>query len=45
MSWSSSGVLALAALEVARRDGELDYWRVEHELPERTLPKPAQKAA
>jgi hypothetical protein len=45
MSWSSCGVLALAALEVARRDGELDHWRQEHELPERTLPEPIGEAA
>jgi hypothetical protein len=45
MSWSSFGVLALAALEVARRDGELNNWRMQHKLPDRTLPKPAQKAA
>lgn len=45
MSWSSPGVLALAALEVARRDGELDDWRLHHELPERTLPESARKVA
>ncbi len=45
MSWSSPGVLALAALEVARRDGELNHWRQEHELPERTLPDPIREAA
>jgi len=45
MSWSSPGVLALAALEAARRDGELDDWRLHHELPERTLPALARKAA
>ncbi len=27
MSWSPAGVLALAALEAARRNGELDGWR------------------
>ena len=27
MSWSSQGVLALAALEAARENGELDAWR------------------
>jgi hypothetical protein len=45
MSWSSPGVLALAAMEVTQRDGELDHWRLQHELPERTLPEPARKAA
>jgi hypothetical protein len=45
MSWSSSGVLALAALEAARRDGELEHWRQERDLPERVLPEPIQEAA
>ena len=35
MSWSPQGVLALAALEAARRNGELDRWRQDRELPER----------
>jgi Uncharacterised protein family (UPF0236) len=34
MSWSPRGVLALAALEAARRNGELDTWRRERALPE-----------
>jgi hypothetical protein len=29
MSWSAAGVLALAALEAARQNGELDAWRRE----------------
>jgi hypothetical protein len=33
MSWSPQGVLALAALEAARRNGELDAWRQDGELP------------
>jgi hypothetical protein len=45
MSWSSPGVLALAALEAARRNGELEHWRQEGQLPERVLPEPARKAA
>ena len=45
MSWSPQGVLALAALEVARRNGELDRWRQDRELPERELPEPMRKAA
>ncbi len=45
MSWSPAGVLALAALEAARRNGELDRWREVRELPERTLPKPSRKVA
>ncbi len=38
------GVLALAALEAARRNGELDAWRRDRALPER-LPEPVRKAA
>jgi Uncharacterised protein family (UPF0236) len=45
MSWSPHGVLALAALETARRNGELDEWRRVRELPERTLPEPIRQAA
>src|SRR4029453_18064729 len=45
MSWSESGVLALAALEAARRNGELEYWRQHRALPERALPEPIRKVA
>jgi hypothetical protein len=45
MSWSPQGVLALAALEAARRNGELDRWRQDRELPERLLPEPIRKVA
>ena len=45
MSWSPEGVLALAALEAARRNGELDDWRRDRVLPERALPEPIGKAA
>ena len=45
MSWSASGVLALAALEAARRNGELEEWRRAGELPGRPLPKPVRQAA
>jgi hypothetical protein len=45
MSWSPEGVLALAVLEAARRNGELDRWRQDRELPERELPEPMRKAA
>jgi hypothetical protein len=45
MSWSPQGVLALATLEAARRNGELDRWRQDHELPERTLPELTRKVA
>jgi hypothetical protein len=45
MSWAPQGVLALAALEAARRNGELDAWRRNHALPERPLQEPIRKAA
>jgi hypothetical protein len=45
MSWSPQGVLALAALEAARRNGELDAWRRDRTLPEQLLPEPIRKAA
>ena len=45
MSWSPQGVLALAALEAARRNGELDEWRRVRALPERPLPEPVREAA
>ena len=45
MSWSPQGVLALAALEAARRNGELDAWRRDRVLPERALPEPIREAA
>jgi hypothetical protein len=45
MSWSPQGVLALAALEAARRNGELDEWRRDRALPEQRLPEPLRKAA
>jgi hypothetical protein len=45
MSWSPQGVLVLAALEAARRNGELDAWRQDGELPERELPEPVRKVA
>ncbi len=45
MSWSPHGVLALAALEAARRNGELDGWRRDRALPDRPLPEPMGNAA
>ncbi len=45
MSWSPQGVLALAAMEAARRNGELDDWRRDRVLPERVLPEPMNRAA
>ena len=44
MSWSPQGVLALAALEAARRGtGELDAWRRDGVLPECALPEPVPR--
>jgi hypothetical protein len=45
MSWSAVGVLALAALEAARQNGELGAWRHDGVLPERELPEPLRKAS
>jgi hypothetical protein len=45
MTWSPQGVLALAALEATWRNGELDRWRQNRELPERELPEPMRKVA
>jgi hypothetical protein len=45
MCWSPPGVLALAALEAARRNGELEEWRRVRELPERPMPEPVRQAA
>jgi hypothetical protein len=45
MSWTPQGVLALAALEAARRNGELDGWRRDGVLPERVTPEPIRQAA
>ena len=45
MSWSPQGVLALAAMEAARRNGELEDWRRVGTLPERPTPGPIRKVA
>jgi Uncharacterised protein family (UPF0236) len=45
MSWTPQGVLALAAMEAARCNGELDRWRQDRQLPERELPEPIRKVA
>jgi len=45
MSWSPQGVLALAVLEAARRNGELEEWRREQALPARVVPEPIRKVA
>ena len=45
MSWTPQGVVALAVLEAARRNGELDEWRHDRTLPDWKLPpKPLKRA-
>ena len=39
------GVLALASLEAARRNGELPTWRADHRLPRWNVGKSRKKAA
>jgi hypothetical protein len=43
--WTTEGVLALAALETARRNGELDAWRKRRQLPAWRLPDPQRRVA
>jgi hypothetical protein len=45
MEWTESGVVALASLEAARRNGELPHWRAQQELPRWKLPKGGKVAA
>jgi hypothetical protein len=45
MSWTAEGVVALAVLEAARRNGELDAWRRDRNLPPWRIPRPPRKAA
>lgn len=45
MSWTAEGVVALAVLEAARRNGELEGWRREGRLPPLKVPRPPRKAA
>jgi hypothetical protein len=45
MSWTAEGVVALAILEAARRNGELDAWRRDGRLPRLKVPRPPRKAA
>jgi hypothetical protein len=45
MSWTPAGVVGLAVLEAARRNGELDDWREDRKLPDWKLPpKPWKRA-
>ena len=45
MSWSPAGVLSLTTLEAARRNRELQEWRNNGTLPQRTLPEPIRNVA
>ena len=46
MSWTPEGVVSLAVLEAARRNGELDDWRRDRTLPAWNLPpKPLKRAS
>jgi hypothetical protein len=45
MSWTAEGVVAIAVLEAARRNGELDAWRRDRTLPPLKVPRPVRQAA
>jgi hypothetical protein len=45
MSWTAAGVVAVAVLEAARRNGELEGWRRDRKLPPLKVPRPPRKAA
>ena len=45
MEWTEAGVVSLAVLEAARRNGELPTWRAKHRLPAWNVPKSRKKAA
>jgi hypothetical protein len=45
MEWTEAGVLALAMLEAARRNGELPAWRATHNLPAWKTPKVRKRVA
>src|SRR3954452_6646354 len=45
MSWTAEGVVAIAVLEAARRNGELEVWRRDRRLPPLKVPRPGRKAA
>jgi hypothetical protein len=45
MEWTEAGVVGLAALEAARRNGELDQWRAKRSLPAWKVPPPGRVAA
>jgi len=45
MEWTEAGVVSLAVLEAARRNGELPIWRAKHSLPAWKVPKGRKKVA
>ena len=45
MEWTEAGVVSLAVLEAARRNGELLTWRTEHRLPAWKVPRGRKKVA
>jgi hypothetical protein len=45
MSWTPEGVIAIAVLEAARRNGELAAWRRDRELPPLKVPRAPRRAA
>ena len=45
MEWTEAGVVSLAVLEAARRNGELPTWRAERRLPAWKVPRARMKVA
>ena len=45
MEWTEAGVVSLAVLEAARRNGELSPWRTTHRLPAWKVPRGRKKVA
>jgi hypothetical protein len=45
MEWTEAGVVSLAVLEAARRNGELPSWRTSHRLPAWKVPRDRKKVA
>src|SRR4051794_25494012 len=45
MEWTEPGVVSLAVLEAARRNGELPTWRAKHSLPTWKIPRGRKKVA
>jgi hypothetical protein len=45
MEWTEVGVVSLAVLEAARRNGELPTWRTEHRLPTWKVPPGRKRVA